>query len=85
MGEVIKGPWPDRDEVVLTVVRTEGALALPLINMNRRKRSCLDCHNATFGPRGTWCLEYAESIDNERTAASDCPMYDPEDDGGGAA
>jgi len=80
MGDLIQGPWPDRDEETLTLV--VGGASLPGRPLTTVKpRSCFDCLNGSFGPRGTWCLEYREQIDNERLAASDCPLYEPDDDG----
>jgi hypothetical protein len=40
-------------------------------------RSCYGCENAMFGPRGTYCAEYDETILSETAAAEDCEGYTP--------
>lgn len=56
-----------------------GIRQLPVVEV-----TCANCEHAMFGSRGIYCETYEEDIWNERSAAADCPMYDPMDGHGEA-
>lgn len=40
-------------------------------------KTCFDCTNATYGPRGLYCHEFAQWIFDEVDESRDCEAYTP--------